>query len=204
MDTERNNTQLDKEAGGEKKSNFFKTKSGTITIITTVIILIIAAFMYNNYRVAKEEEEEFNTYKEDFTVALSLLENEASKNLDVVSGTEQTWRDAIFSDEDIDFNTALILHLADLEENGTLKDLKSGRDKLDSKIQELQDVHPQFENVYDDFLDLYATYTQINDLAIEPTGSLQSYGDNYERLNGDFNQSYSTIKVRVPTELKGS
>lgn len=188
--------------GEVKKPVFLKTKKGFISIVVLVIILIIGGLVFSSYLNSQKKLEAFNSYKEDFTIALSLLEGEAQMNLDVLNETNTTWNDAIFGDEDIDFNTALILLYMGYEEDGILKDIKSGREDIDEQINKLQDEHPQFSSVYLDLLDLYATYTQINDLSLDPSGSLQSFRDQITNLDGDFKQGYSKIKVRIPQELK--
>lgn len=196
-----NNEELVNENGvaaGEEK----KRKSKVIPIVILVAIIAIAGISIFLYMKKQSEIEAFNSYKDEFTVTLSLIKAESDKCVEISSQYVTTWHDAIYSDDDIDFNLALALLYSELDENGTLADIETSKDTIDEKIANLQSIHVDFENAYLDMLDYYEIYAAIYKTASDPTGSYQSYSEEVNELESDLEKNYNRIKIRIPQEMK--
>jgi type II secretory pathway pseudopilin PulG len=179
-----------------------KKKSKLVPLIIIILVLVVAGISAFMYMGNQKEIEAFNSYKDDFTVTLSLMKSEADKCVDISNQYASTWHDAIYSDDDIDFNMALALLYSKLEDEGTLADIEASKDTIDEKISSLQSTHVDFENAYLDLLDFYEVYAAIYKTASDPTGSYQSYSEEVNELESDLEKNYSRIKIRIPQEMK--
>ncbi|MEH7524761.1 hypothetical protein V7149_16010 [Bacillus sp. JJ1503] len=166
-----------------------------------LVVMIVMGIFVSNYLKQQALQKEFEAYRDNFTLTLTTMNSEIDKNLEVTNKTQSTWHDAIF-ESDKDFNVAILAMYIELEGNGTMKKIKDGREKLDGKITDLQNPPVEFENLYLDLLDYYSVYTQINELAQNPTGNLKSFGDLTNNLEAEANKEYNRIKPRIPKEMK--
>ncbi|MFZ3590339.1 hypothetical protein ACOI1C_14065 [Bacillus sp. DJP31] len=192
-------TETDKIHPPEKKN---KKKLYTI-LGASIFVLFVAGILVNSLLEKQAAKKEFEAYKEDYTLTLTTIKSEVDKNLEITGKTHSTWHDAIFnSDTDTDFNVAIMIMYLELESNGTLQEIKDGRENIEGRIADLKNPPDEFENLYLNLLDYYSVYTQLNELAIEPTGNINSFGDLTNSLETDASKQYNRIKPRIPEEMK--
>lgn len=194
----RNETDNDREVKGSQNNNSGKK----ITIIVLIAVLISAIVFTAIMFVNKQKNDEFNDYKDRFTLTLTKMHSESEKSLEVAEEYVSTWHDAIYDDSDIDFNLALALLYLELEEDGILESLETGKEEIDIMMLDLQDTHEDFEYIYIDLLDYYEVYIEIHNLAVDVQGSYNSYSASVNEVEKEIQNQYEKIKIRIPKSRK--
>jgi len=67
-------------------------------------------------------------------------------------------------------------------------------------VSELNNPPSGFDNAFNELLDLYDVSEEYLEMALNPTGSLQSFNENKNRLSSDILSKYKRIEVLVPSE----
>ncbi len=65
-------------------------------------------------------------------------------------------------------------------------------------MKELQDPPDGLENSNDTVTDLYSAYQSLTNLAINPSGSLQSFADNKGQKIDKFLELYQKLGAQIP------
>ncbi|MGY3717070.1 hypothetical protein ACWE42_16275 [Sutcliffiella cohnii] len=98
-----------------------------------------------------------------------------------------------------DFSTNIHSIKSYYESTGVLGNIKEKSDDIKSKISELNNPPKDFENVYDEILDMYTLTEEFLEMALNPKGSLQSFNENFNRLSSDIASKYKRIEVVMPS-----
>lgn len=97
-----------------------------------------------------------------------------------------------------DFSTNLYSMHSYFESNGQLEKVQEASEEAKDKMSELKDHPSDFEKVYDEALDLYDLTEEFMEMAINPTGSLQSFNEDKNRLSSEIFSKYKRIDVIMP------
>ena len=76
-----------------------------------------------------------------------------------------------------------------------LSDLDVLNSEIDQMLATLKNPPEDFSDVYDDFKTLYVTYDGLYQLAVEPSGSFQSYCTDSNDLSNDFESQCKIVKI---------
>lgn len=124
------------------------------------------------------------------------------KSAIVVDKTTRTWHRAIYDNYDhkgnyvSDFNTALYRLHNELDEDGTFKELETLKKNLNDYAKALVNGPKSRKYAYDDFIILVTDVNALLDLAIEPEGSLQSYGSETKELAASIKKEIDAFKLK--------
>lgn len=99
-----------------------------------------------------------------------------------------------------DFSTNIHSLNSYYEGTGQLKEIKNASDDIKSKISELNDPPEDYKKVYDEVLDMYNLSEEYIEMALNPSGSLQSFNEDKKRLSSDILSKYKRIEVIMPSE----
>lgn len=99
-----------------------------------------------------------------------------------------------------DFSTNIHSLNAYYEDSGELEDIRNAADSIKSKMAELNDPPGEFEKAYDEVLNMYNYTEEYIEMALNPSGSLQSFNENKNQLASDIISVYKRIEVIMPSE----
>ena len=83
---------------------------------------------------------------------------------------------------------------------GILDEIEQTSEDIKKKINELNNPPKGYEEVYDEVLDMYILVEEYTELALNPTGSLQSFNDTRGQLSNEILSKYKRIEVIMPSE----
>ncbi|MBU8598500.1 hypothetical protein KM908_20520 [Alkalihalobacillus clausii] len=99
-----------------------------------------------------------------------------------------------------DFSTNIHSLNAYYEDSGELEGIRNAADSIKSKMAELNDPPDEFEKAYDEVLNMYNYTEEYIEMALDPSGSLQSFNENKNQLASDIISVYKRIEVIMPSE----
>ena len=117
------------------------------------------------------------------------------------------WYDTIFDKHNADtskytsgnsdFNDSLSELFSDEEFQDKITSIKSNQDTVKDLMQELTNPPAEYEEAYDTLKNYYDAYLELTNLAISPTGSLQSYTDDFNEADSNVLKYYNAMDVYI-------
>jgi hypothetical protein len=107
------------------------------------------------------------------------------------------WKNAIENRKD--FNIELVNAVSESEKLGQYKTMNKSKDNIDNKMKQLSNPPKAYQHAYDKLLEMYGIYTQLYSLALNPSGSLVSYNNTINDLQGKLVKASSEFKVLIPS-----
>lgn len=83
---------------------------------------------------------------------------------------------------------------------GDIGQIEGVSDEIQNKVSELNDPPSEYEKVYEELLNLYDLSEEYKEMLINPTGSLQSFNEETNRLSSEITSKYKRIEVIMPNE----
>lgn len=167
-------------------------------------------FRDSRERVEECDIREYNSYVQSLNVYLLFTLLDAQKAEEICNLTYQVWYNSIFNKSDSetkkymvyggDFNDALANLYADYTVKSKLESIQSGQTTVAGYYQRLRNPSAEFTECYEAAKDLQAAYTALTDLALSPSGSLNTYVDSKSEKIEDFLTAYKQLKTLVPEE----
>lgn len=155
-----------------------KTLINPMLVISVVAALVLSFAGYNLFQRIQTQRanKEFSIMVDSVSLSLIMLAADAEKLVNEIQGT---WHDAIFNQRR-NFNSAL----AGLREqrSNEIQDLKYKTAEIASKLKRMNPPSAK-EADYKRLKELYLTINQYAEMALYPTGSLQSYAEQNNKLN---------------------
>jgi len=99
-----------------------------------------------------------------------------------------------------DFNTSLSALYADEDVVTVVTGLRASREVVDGIMADLQNPSSEFSTCYEAADSLYDAYCGLVDLAISPSGSLQTYSENFGEYDDNLIKYYRKLETLIPTE----
>lgn len=207
-------TQQENENKRKEKTKL-KSKWAIIGGIVLLCIIIGITFISNkNAKILEQQKaevqeiEDYNTYIDNFNSLYTTTLSGASKAESVCVLTLNVWQDAIFgdlSDETSkyvsganDFNEALQRVYDDEEIQETLKDVRTAKNSASTYIKNLQSCPSELSKAYDAALEVHTAFSALSDLALEPTGSCNSYSEDEKTKVNAYISAYKTLEAVIP------
>lgn len=94
-----------------------------------------------------------------------------------------------------DYNTALANLFNNKSFSSTINGIKSNRDSVSSIMKDLKNPPAEWENAYKDLQGFYDSYVKLTDLATNPTGSLQTFTDDFNDADLDVSNAYDKLEL---------
>ncbi len=73
--------------------------------------------------------------------------------------------------------------------------IESDRDDAQAWMKMLQNPPQEFLNAYEDAKNLYNSYMRLTDLALSPSGSLNTYTNSYSEIDAEFIGYYNIMEL---------
>lgn len=189
-------------AGQRKKK---KRHTGLIILAVVIALLVIAALVFNGLmRKAGEAEYYTNMESAAYKMLDGAAEAENAGNLIV-----NVWNNAIFEESDAetdkytmqngrfveDFNDALSNLYADETFAESISKIESNQSEVTELMKKLKDPPKKYKEAYEILETYYNNYTKLTNAAISPTGTLQTFSDDFNTYDEDTVNSYDKMKL---------
>ncbi len=185
-----------------------------ISILIVVLFVGVAFFVgVNQYQKKKEAEayeQRVDAYAENLRLVTYSMLSGASDAESCCNLIKSVWYNVIYEKRDeetdkftltvdgyfvSDFNKSLRRLFADEDFKKQLDDIESNRELVGSLIKELNNPPEEYENACEVIMELYDAYISLTNLAMSPTGSLQTYSVNFNEADTEFLNSYNAMEM---------
>lgn len=192
-----------------------KSTQKIIAIVTAVVVVVIATIFgvqqVKKQNAAKEAARISKEYGENlelitYTMLSGAADAETCGNL-----IEKVWHNAIFEKRDTetdkytrpngqfvdDFNTALANLFADTSFKTKISGIKDNQSAVQSLMKDMKNPSDEYKDAYDALSKFYDAYTKLTNLATNPTGSLQTFSNNFNAADTEVSNCFSAMKLYV-------
>lgn len=186
-----------------KKNNSSKlVKIIIVAIILAVVILAVGKVVYDKFARA----DYINRIEE---CSYTMIDG-ASVAEDACNKIVAVWNNAIWNNQDIetdkytmdeggffyeDFNDALDNLFEDDDFLNDLKDINDNLEEVNEMMRELQDPPNGCKQIHDAFMDFYDEYYELVNYALDPTGSLETYSDDFSETDEKCAKYFDKLQV---------
>lgn len=186
-----------------------KVKKIGIIAILAVVALVVAFFGYRVYQSQKVEEAK-QQYQSNLKLATTTMLNGGSMAEDAGGLIHDVWYDTIYENDrastrkytmsssysfNDDFNTSLMKLMIDDDFSKTLDDIRGNQNSVRQYMKDLKNPPEGYEDAYNDLKTLYDWYTKLTEIAVNPSGNLNSYTSNYNEADQGFANAYKTMQM---------
>jgi len=189
-----------------------KTKK---TIVGVVSVFVVLALMFAIFIMVKSSNEKkaHNTYIDTLEITRTTMLEGGSQAESLLNLTAQVWFNSIFEERDPetdkytmsggsgfndDFNESLNALMTDSSTLTTISLIEANQTLVDGLMKELQDPPNGLEDSYETALELYTVYKGLTDLAISPSGSLETFAQNKSQKIDRFLELYEKLETQTP------
>lgn len=187
-----------------KKDNSAKQIKGIIiAIITAAIILGVGKYVYDYVARANYE------YKVQ-ECAYTMIEGAADAE-DACNTIVAVWNNSIWNTEDNktnkytidpstgefyeDFNDSLDNLFNDFSFLGDLREINDNLEDVNDMMKELQNPPKGCEQLHDAFMDFYDEYYELVNCALDPSGNLTSYSEDFNEADENTAKYFDKLQV---------
>jgi len=193
-----------------------KDPAKTKKIITGLIVaIVILALGFVIYGVVKNNNKKtaYNAYVDNLNLAKMTMLEGGSQAESLLNLTVKVWYNTIYEESDPetdkytksggvifndDFNTSLSALLYDSSTQSTISTIEANQLIVESLMKEFQNPPEGLEYCYDTITELYTVYKSLTDLAINPSGSYNSFTENKSEKIDDFMELYQKLGTQIP------
>lgn len=135
-------------------------------------------------------------YKVRAKVVADSIKSNSDLAVSMCSVMSSEWRKAIFDSYGKDFNVAIAETVKDYANVKTVLDSRGL--VIDSLMKTIEKHPDETKDLYEELKTYYASYMQVKKLAFEPSGSLQTYVANVNKLSSDIETSQNKLLLSLP------
>jgi len=163
-----------------------------IAVVVLVLGFVIFSVIKNN-----DEKKKYNAYIDNLNFARETMLDGGGDAEVLLNLTARVWRNSIYEESDPktdkytksgntfndDFNISLSALMRDTSTLSTISTIEDNQALVVPVMKELQNPPIGLENSYDTITELYSVYKSLTDLAINPSGSLQSFIESFSTVH---------------------
>lgn len=194
-----------------------KKSKKIIVIATTAVIVaaIITAVGVQTHKknvaaqAAAEAQKQSEEYGTNLNMAAYSMLSGASDAETCGNLIKQVWYNAIYEKSDSktdkytkptgyyvsDFNDALQNLFSDSSFSGQIADINDNKDTVNSLMKKLKNPPEEYKDAYESLSKLYDAYISLTNLATDPTGSLQTYSQNFNDADSETLNCYNALRM---------
>jgi hypothetical protein len=177
------------------------------------VLALVAALLIGNgikQKSAEKEAAQLSAQYEDdlevasYTMLLGAIEAEEAGNL-----IKKVWYHSIYEERDSetdkftrpngyfldDFNDALSNLFVDSGFRSTVASIESNQETVAGLMKRLKNPPEEHEESYEALKELYDAYTALTNLATNPTGSLTTFSENFNRADSEVANCYDAMEL---------
>lgn len=164
-----------------------------------LVFIILTAGLLTYFSAKKKFIYKTKLYEVKLSGVSSRITVDTYGSLIVAEGVSAAWNSGIDSGGESGMTFAKLkiedwLDKAKDQING----LKDSNEKIEQDMQMLRECPAQYKDAYNALIELYGIYSQIYSLALNPSGSLQSFNNKIHDLKSDFDNKSSKLKLFLP------
>lgn len=185
---------------------------GIIAVIAVAISAAVGVQVHKKNVAAKaaaEAQKQSEEYGSNLSLAAYSMLSGASDAETCGNLIKQVWYNAIYKESDSktdkytkpdgyyvsDFNDALQNLFSDSGFSSQLADINDNKDTVNSLMKKLKNPPEDYKDAYDSLSKLYDAYISLTNLATDPTGSLQTYSQNFNDADSETLNCYNALKM---------
>lgn len=185
---------------------------GIIAVIAVAILVAVGVQVHKKNVAAKaaaEAQKQSEEYGSNLSLAAYSMLSGASDAETCGNLIKQVWYNAIYKESDSktdkytkpdgyyvsDFNDALQNLFSDSSFSSQLADINDNKDTVNSLMKKLKNPPEDYKDAYDSLSKLYDAYISLTNLATDPTGSLQTYSQNFNDADSETLNCYNALKM---------
>lgn len=185
------------------------SKKKIIIAIASICIIALIAIVGINTAKKNAAANAVEQYRENINSATSTMLLGAISAEEAGSLIHDVWYNAIYKISDTktdkytkkaysfvsDFNDALSNLFADSDFQATVELIKTNQDTVKNIMKNLSSPPDEMRDAYEAVKDLYDAYLELTNLAVNPTGNLQSYTSDYNEADSNFVKYYDAMDI---------
>lgn len=185
---------------------------GIIAVIAVAISAAVGVQVHKKNVAAKaaaEAQKQSEEYGSNLSLAAYSMLSGASDAETCGNLIKQVWYNAIYKESDSktdkytkpdgyyvsDFNDELQNLFSDSSFSSQLADINDNKDTVNSLMKKLKNPPEDYKDAYDSLSKLYDAYISLTNLATDPTGSLQTYSQNFNDADSETLNCYNALKM---------
>ncbi len=189
-----------------------RVKTAITIVIVALIVVAVSTLGVNQYQKKKEAEayaqrvEAYGSNLEMATYSMLLGASDAESCGNLI---KQVWYNAIYGKRDeatdkytvskglivSDFNIALGNLFSDTDFQKKINSVEENQKSVNSLMKELKDPPEEYEDAYESISELYDAYISLTNLAVDPSGSFQSFSDSFNAADTETLNCYKAMKL---------
>lgn len=185
-------------------------KRNIAIIIALVVVVVIGACVYlKSYTDKRAAEKTAEEYKSTLNLVASDILSGAG-NAETAGGLiHDVWYNSIYKEWDTttddytrpdgyfvsDFNEALGNLFNSSSFKKQIDDITSNQETVQGLMKNLTNPPSEYDDAYDSAKNLYDAYVRLTNLAVSPSGNLQSYTSDYNDADSDVLNCYKALQL---------
>lgn len=189
-----------------------KTRRFVIGAISVFVVLALALAVFSIVK-SINYKKEFNAYIENLNLVRMAMLDGGSDAESLLNLTAKVWYNSIFEERDpetdkytmsggfgfnSDFNTSLYALMSDSSTLATISAIEENQTSVETMMKDLQNPPEGLEKSYETVMELYTVYKSLTDLAINPSGSLETFGQNKNQKIEKFLELFQKLETQMP------
>ena len=175
-----------------------------VTLIVVVVLLVLGVVGVVSYQKAETAK-----YYENMETVSYLMLDGAADAENAGNLIKSVWYNAIYEEYDSatdkytvvngrfvdDFNDALDNLFSDEEFTDSVSKIQDNQDDVTALMKQLKNPPEEYEEAYNVLTTYYDNYLKMTKMVISPTGSLQSFSDDFNEIDTETVNSYEKMKL---------
>lgn len=184
------------------------SKSNAALVLPILLVILLCFVIGYAYRsnakvkvqeIFQETENKKVSYREEYDFLREAIKTDEIIALSILDGTSRAWSSGINDGAEIGMYLAEVKIKTWMDTiKDQLDDLQTRHHELESKMQGMTMPPSQYKKAYDELEELYAIYSQLYSLALNPTGSLVSFNQKINDLSSEFTKQESIVAINEP------
>lgn len=188
-----------------------KKRKKLIVIAIISLLVMIAGVVTTLFIVKNNEKKREEEYRENYTKILDEIFDSALDAENCASLTRKVWYNTIWEEDDEetdeftkengkfidDFNDSLYNLHSSLEYNTKISSIEKSKSVVSDLMKQMKNPPKGWEEAYDELRELYDLYNSFTNMAINPSGNLNSYTEKYNTLDSDIVDQYNKVKEYI-------
>lgn len=183
-----------------------------VLVVVAIVAVAVGIYISGSNRAAALEAEARENYIQTMRTARYAMLSGAADAEATCNLISSVWHNSIYKKTDSttdrytklngkfydDFNNALSALFRSDEYKDQVGAIKADRTVVDNYMQELQNPPDGLETAYNTLCDMYEEFTSLTSMAINPTGSLQTFNQSFSSYDNAFMRYYDKLGTQIP------
>ena len=178
-------------------------------VIVSVIIIIILGVLGIKFMSASNSKK---TYADNYKEIVSLMLTGASEAESAGTLIHDVWYNTIYEVSDSttdeytkdyrgyfndDFNSSLLTLMMSDDFSSDIEFIQNNQEEVQKMMKDMQNPPEEYEEAYEALKEFYDAYTELVNLAIEPSGNLSSYTSSFNEADSETINAYQAVTLFI-------